>query len=115
MIHNLAFLLAQATPAPAGADSAMPPGSPLQSLMPFVLIAIIFYFLIIRPQQKRAKEQAAMIASVKTGDSVVMNSGIHGIVANVKEGTLLVKVADNVKIEFEKSAIASVAKTTTES
>lgn len=92
----------------------MPAGSPLGALVPFVLIAVIFYFLIIRPQQKRIKEQAAMIASVKTGDSVIMNSGIHGIVTNVKDTTLIVKVADNVKLEFEKAAVASVAKVASE-
>ena len=79
-------------------------------MVPFIAIAVIFYFLIIRPQQKRQKEQAAIIASVKTGDKVVMNSGMHGIVANVKETTILVKVADNVKIEFDKAAVATVAK-----
>ncbi len=110
MTHHLTVLLAQASPAPEG----MPAGSPLGALVPFVLIAVIFYFLIIRPQQKRIKEQAAMIASVKTGDSVIMNSGIHGIVTNVKDTTLIVKVADNVKLEFEKAAVASVAKVASE-
>jgi len=79
-------------------------------MIPFVAIAVMVYFLMIRPQQKRAKEQAALISSVKTGDSVIMNSGIHGIVTNVKETTLLVKVADNVKIEFDKVAVATVLK-----
>jgi len=109
MTQHLTVLLAQATPA-----GGPPAGSPLGALVPFVLIAVIFYFLIIRPQQKRIKEQAAMIASVKTGDSVIMNSGIHGIVTNVKDTTLIVKVADNVKLEFEKSAVASVAKSASE-
>ncbi len=63
----------------------------------------------IRPQQKKQKELAALIASVKTGDKVVTTGGIHGIVSNVKDGaTLSLKVADNVKIEVDKSAIASV-------
>ena len=104
MIQNLFVILAQAPGAGA------PPQSPLQMMVPFLAIAVIFYFLIIRPQQKRQKEQAALIASVKSGDKVIMNSGIHGIVTNVKETTILVKVADNVKIEFEKGAVASVAK-----
>ncbi|MEI6350330.1 MAG: preprotein translocase subunit YajC [Verrucomicrobiota bacterium] len=107
MIENLCFILAQA---PAGA----PPQNPLQMMVPFIAIAVIFYFLIIRPQQKRQKEQAAIIASVKTGDKVVLNSGMHGIVANVKETTILVKVADNVKIEFDKAAVASVTKSAQE-
>jgi preprotein translocase subunit YajC len=108
MTPYLASVLAQASP------DAVPPGGGLAALMPFILIAVIFYFLIIRPQQKRIKEQAAMIASVKTGDAVIMNSGIHGIVTNVKDTTLILKVADNVKIEFEKTAVASVAKAASE-
>ena len=73
-------------------------------------LGVVFYFLLIRPQQKRAKEQAALVSSVKTGDKVIMTGGIHGIVANVKETTVLVKVSDNVKLEFDKAAIASVLK-----
>ena len=84
-------------------------------LIPFAAIAVIFYFLIIRPQQQRQKEQAKLIESVKTGDTVVMSGGIHGIVTNVKEKTLLVKVADNVKIEFDKAAVVTVTKAAIES
>jgi len=71
---------------------------------------IIFYFIGIRPQARRQKEQQQLISALKTGDRVVTSSGIHGLVANVKDSTVIVKVADNVKIEMEKSAIASVAK-----
>lgn len=70
----------------------------------------VFYFLLIRPQQKKQKEHQQLVTSVKTGDKVTTAGGIHGIVANVKETTFLVKVADNVKIEFDKSAITSVSK-----
>jgi preprotein translocase subunit YajC len=85
--------------------------SPLSSIIPFLCIGIIFYFLIIRPQSKRQKELAALISALKTGDKVVTTGGIHGIIANVKEGNVLtLKIADNVKIEIDKSAIASVDK-----
>ena len=86
-------------------------------LIPFAAIAVIFYFLIIRPQQQRQKQQTRLIDSVKTGDSVVMSSGIHGIVTNVnnEEKTLIVKVADNVKIEFDKTAVVTVIKPAVES
>jgi preprotein translocase subunit YajC len=89
---------------------AAPGASPSPfSFVPFLCIGIIFYFLIIRPQSKRQKELAALIKALKTGDKVVTSSGIHGIIANVKEGTtLILKVADNVKIEIDKSAIATV-------
>ena len=112
MIQSLILTLAQA--APQGTPAAGQGGLLASPLIPFLLVGIIFYFLMIRPQQQRQKEHAALIGGVKTGDSVVMNSGMHGIVANVKEKTVLVKVADNVKIEFDKAAIASVAKAASE-
>lgn len=83
-------------------------------IVQLVALAAIFYFLLIRPQQKRQKAQAAMISSVKIGDKVVMSSGLHGMIANVKEATVVVKVADNVKLEFDKAAIASVVKSATD-
>lgn len=97
--------LAQAAPAPGAPQQSL-----FEMLIPFLAIAVIFYFLIIRPQQKRFKQQQSLIASVKSGDEVIMNSGIHGIVTNVKDTTLTVKVADNVKIEFDKAAVGSVKK-----
>jgi preprotein translocase subunit YajC len=67
------------------------------------------YFLLFRPQIKRQKDQAAMASSLKTGDRVVTASGIHGMISNVKDRTVIVKVADNVKLEMEKSAITTIA------
>jgi len=96
------------------ADAQQGQQSMTTTILMFVGFGMIFYFLMIRPQQKQAKEKAALIASVKTGDKVVMSSGLHGIVANVKETTVLVKVADNVKLEFDKAAIAGVLKSSEE-
>jgi preprotein translocase subunit YajC len=79
-------------------------------LLPFAFIFVIFYFLLIRPQQKRQKEHQRLLSDLKTGDKVVTSSGIHGLIANVKDTTFLVKIADNVKIEVDKNAIASVSK-----
>ena len=107
LLPNL-FLLAQAT-APAGTP-APPQPSLIGSLMPLLFIGVIFYFLLIRPQQKRQKEHRALIAALKTGDQVVTAAGIHGIVANVKETTVVLKIAENVKIEVDRDAIARVAK-----
>lgn len=101
----LITLLAQAaSPAPAGPN-------PLTSFVPIILIFVIMYFLLFRPQMRRQKEQAALVSALKTGDRVVTASGIHGLISNVKDRTVIVKIADNVKIEMEKSAITSVAKT----
>ena len=95
-------LLAQAaSPAPAGPN-------PLASFVPIILIFVIMYFLLFRPQMKRQKEQARLVSALKTGDRVVTASGIHGLISNVKDRTVIVKIADNVKIEMEKSAITTV-------
>jgi preprotein translocase subunit YajC len=79
-------------------------------LVPMTLIFVMMYFLLIRPQKKRQTEQQRLISTLKTGDRVVTNAGIHGLISNVKEATVIVKVADNVKIEMEKSAISNVLK-----
>ena len=68
------------------------------------------YFMMIRPQKKRQQEQQRLISSLKTGDHVVTSAGIHGLIANLKETTVMLKVADNVKIELDKSAITNVLK-----
>jgi preprotein translocase subunit YajC len=97
----------------AHAQSAAPPSSPTSGIgffVPFIFIFIIMYFVMIRPQKKRQEQQQKLIASLKTGDRVVTNAGIHGLISNVKDTTVIVKVADNVKIEMEKSAITSVLK-----
>ena len=83
--------------------------------MPLIFIFVIFYFLLIRPQQKKAKEHAKLVSSLKTGDEVVTNAGIHGVISNVKEKTVIVKIADNVKVEFDRAAIAAVQSTSSES
>ena len=83
-------------------------GSLLFSMLPIFLIFVIFYFFIIRPQNKKQKETEKMIAALKKGDKVVTIGGIHGTVAQTKEKTVIVKVDDNTKIEFLRSAIASV-------
>ena len=100
---EIPLLLAQAAAGPE-----QPPM--LFQFLPLIIIAVLFYFLLIRPQQKKQKEHEKLVSGVKTGDKIVTAGGIHGIVANVKETTFLVKVADNVKIEFDKSAITSVTK-----
>ncbi|HWN64145.1 MAG TPA: preprotein translocase subunit YajC [Candidatus Binatus sp.] len=79
--------------------------------MPFIFIFIIMYFVMFRPQKKRQEQQQKLISALKTGDRVVTNGGIHGLISNVKETTVIVKVADNVKIEMEKSAITTVLST----
>jgi len=88
----------------------MPGGGIGSFFVPLIFIFVIMYFVMIRPQKKRQEQQQKLITGLKTGDRVVTNGGIHGLISNVKENTVLVKVADNVKLEMEKSAIATVLK-----
>ena len=93
------------------AQAATPAGpNPLASFVPIILIFVIMYFLLFRPQMKRQKEQARLVSALKTGDRVVTASGIHGLISNVKDRTIIVKIAENVKIEMEKSAVTNVIK-----
>src|SRR2546426_11664589 len=102
----LLAILAQAQPAsPAAAGP-----NPIASFIPLILIFVIMYFILFRPQMRRQKEQQRLVSVLKTGDRVVTGSGIHGLISNVKDTTVILKVADNVKIEIEKSAVATVMK-----
>src|SRR6201993_1761232 len=93
-----------------GAPAPGPAGGIGSFFVPLIFIFIIMYFVMIRPQKKRQEQQQKLVSSLKSGDRVWTNSGIHGLIANVKETTVLLKVADNVKIEIDKSAITNVLK-----
>ncbi len=109
MIASLFFTLAQA------AQPASAPAPDLFGmLVPFLCLGVIFYFLIIRPQKKKQSDHAKLISAVKTGDEVVTAGGMHGRVANVKETTLILKIAENTKVEIEKGSIDRVKKAETE-
>ncbi len=89
-------------------QNAQGQGNMLMSVVPFVLIIAIFYFFIIRPQNKKQKETEKMISALKKGDKVVTIGGIHGIVSSTKEKTVIVKVDSDTSIEFSRSAISGV-------
>jgi len=78
----------------------------IANLIPLLFIFAIFYFLIIRPQQKKQKEHVKMIGSLKKNDEVVTSGGIHGTIVNVKEKTFVVRIDENTKIELDKMSIA---------
>ncbi|NQU19197.1 preprotein translocase subunit YajC [bacterium] len=85
--------------------------SPFASMLfPIILIYIIFYFVLIRPQRKEQKEHKGMIENLKKNDEVITNGGIHGTIVNVKDNSLVLKIDDNVKIEIQKSSIATIKK-----
>ncbi|MFA6856957.1 MAG: preprotein translocase subunit YajC [Treponema sp.] len=88
------------------AGSASTTGGFLSSAVLMVLLIVIFYFFLIRPQNKKQKETEKMLAALKKGDKVVTIGGIHGVISSLKEKTVIVKVDDNVKLEFSRSAIS---------
>lgn len=102
------FLILAQTPSASPSGT----GSGLLGMLPFVFLIVIMYYVMIRPQMRRQKEQVRLVSALKTGDRVVTASGIHGLISNVKETTVIVKVADNVKLEMEKTAVTNVMKTT---
>jgi preprotein translocase subunit YajC len=105
----LEFLIAMA---PQGGEGGG--GGLVSTLIMFGAIFLIFYFMIIRPQQKRSKERDKMLSNLEKGDKVVTSGGIHGIVAGLEEKTALLQVADNMKIKVERSAITTVLAKKTE-
>jgi preprotein translocase subunit YajC len=99
----------EAVYAQAAAPAAPSAGEQMLHMVTILAITVgIFYFMIIRPQQKRAKETAQMLASVRKGDRVLTTGGIYGTVLGVKDDVVVLKVGDDVKIEFAKSAIVQV-------
>ncbi len=88
-----------------------PAVNPLVQFFPLILIFVVFYFLLIRPQKTKEKEHQKMLASVAKNDEIVTSSGIHGTVINVKDKTVILRIDDNVKIEIEKNCVAYIKKT----
>ncbi|MEW9667241.1 preprotein translocase subunit YajC [Ammoniphilus sp. 3BR4] len=90
------------------ADAGAAGGGILGSVLPLVLMFAIFYFLLIRPQQKKQKQRNAMLEALKKGDRVVTIGGLHGTIVEMKEDTIIVKVSEATKLTFEKGAINQV-------
>jgi preprotein translocase subunit YajC len=84
----------------------------LMQALPFVLIAIVFYFLLFAPMQKQKKRQQEMLSSLKSGDSVVTTGGIVGTITSVEGETITIRVKpDNLKLQFARSAVSALAST----
>jgi len=99
MAHLIGILLQAA---PGGFESLA------STLVPFLLIIVVFYFLILRPQQKRTKDRAKLLEGVKKGDKIITAGGMHGVVEGVEDKSVLLKITDNVKVKIEKTGIASI-------
>ena len=84
--------------------------SPLLQFLPLVFLFFIFYFVVIRPQQKKQKDHANMVSKLEKNDEIVTVGGVHATVVSVGDKTAILRIADNVKIEIEKNSIAEVKK-----
>lgn len=86
---------------------SQPPGGGLGQFLPIILLFVGMWFLIIAPQRKRQKAHDKMLSELKTGDEIVTSGGIYGTITNVKDDRLVVRIADNTKIELGKSFVAN--------
>ncbi|MGA8262908.1 MAG: preprotein translocase subunit YajC [Ignavibacteriaceae bacterium] len=85
-------------------------GNLISTIVMFGAIFVIFYFMIIRPQQKRSKEREKMLSNIAKGDKIVTSGGMHATIAGLDEKTVLLEVNDKIKLKFERSAISQVLK-----
>lgn len=93
-------------PQDAGGGGAGGAGALFSSFLPLILIFVIFYFLLIRPQSKKAKEHKAMLENLKKGDKVITSGGIYGVIEGIETNTITVKIAENVRIKVSRNAIS---------
>jgi len=100
---DIAYAMGQA---PGGGGPAG--GGAVTQLLFFAAIFAIFYFLLIRPQQRQKRERAKMLAAIKRGDRVVTNGGLHGTIVGLNEHTVVLRVADQVRVEVDRAAIGRV-------
>ena len=93
-------------PTPQAGSGQGGPAGLFTSLVPLILIFVIFYFLLIRPQQKRAKEHKTMIENLKKGDKIITSGGVYGVIEAVGTNTITIKVAENTKVKIGKAYVA---------
>jgi preprotein translocase subunit YajC len=85
-------------------------GSGWQAFIPIILMFAIFYFLLIRPQQKKAKEHRELLAAIKKGDKVVSNGGLHGVVTGITDDIVTMEIAPKVRVKVSRGSIAGIGK-----
>ena len=102
----MSFLFSDVIAAPAGA-AASAGGSPMSSIFMLVIFGLIFYFMLIRPQSKRAKEHKSMVEAMQKGDEIVTTGGIVGKITKVGESFITIKVSENVEINVQKHAVGA--------
>jgi preprotein translocase subunit YajC len=92
---------------PAWAQAA-PQGDPFMSFLPLIVLVVLFWFMLIRPQMKRSKEHREMLGKLAKGDEVITGGGLAGVVREIGENYLTVEIADGVAVKMQKSAVVSV-------
>ena len=92
-----------------GAGGQAGAGGGLGAFIPIILMFVIFYFLLIRPQQKKAKAHQEMIAGLKKGDKIITSGGIHGVITGLDDATVTVEIAEKVRIKVTRSSLAGLS------
>ena len=90
-----------------------PQQSPIMGFLPIILIFVIFYFLLIRPQKKTQKEHEKMLTGLQKNDDIVTSGGIHGTIVNIQDDVVTLRVDENARIKIQKGSIARLKKTVT--
>lgn len=103
---NIAYAMGQGGAGAAGGSGGF------ASFVPLILMFVIFYFLLIRPQQKKTKEHRQMIDNLKTGDRIVTAGGIHGRITGVAENALTVEIAEKVRVKVNRGSVSALMQTT---
>ena len=102
----MSFFISDAMAEAAPVAAQQQPGL-MEALFPFIILFIVFYFLLIRPQSKRAKEHKSMVDAISKGDEIVTQGGLYGKITEVSEEYLQVKLADNVEVKLQRGAVMS--------
>lgn len=109
VISSIAIFLVSVASVSAQQSQPASPTGGFGSLLPMIAVMFaIIYFFMIRPEQKKQKERLEMLKNIKKGDKVLTSAGMLGVVGNIKENTVMVKIGENTVVEFTKSAITSV-------
>lgn len=103
----LLFLVEPAYAMGGGAGGATD-ANPIAQLLPFILMFVVLYFLILRPQIKKQKTQQKMIDELEKGDKIVTSGGMHGVITTIKDDVITVKIAENVRVDMSRSAVSRV-------
>ena len=102
------FFLVEPAYAMGGGGGGQADANPIAQLLPFVLMFVVLYMLILRPQMKKQKNQQKMIDELEKGGRIVTSGGIHGTITNLKDDVIVVKIADNVRVEMSRSAVSRI-------